>query len=194
MSMFLFFFTIFIPGFRPVRTDRFRCLSILRLCVKHVYKLIFSTTSPFHWPPNMSQSDSNKSTITFLTSNKKKRLLALHGYIYQQNKSTTKVTYWICEERMCWAGVHLDSNDQFLKYTKATHNHLPTPEREEIRKMMASIKDRVTSETKAIGQIYNEELSRTNLSEAALATAHTASQASKSKVLCFLGESDNVSP
>lgn len=80
---------------------------------------------------------------------------------------------------MCWAGVHLDSNDRFLKYTKTTHNHLPTPERQEVRKMFATIKDRVMHETTAIGQIYNEELSRTNLSEAALATAHTARAASK---------------
>ena len=40
--------------------------------------------------------------------------------------------------------------------------------------MLASIEDRVANETTAIGQIDNEELSRTNLSEAALAGAHTA--------------------
>ena len=48
--------------------------------------------------------------------------------------------------------------------------------------MLASIKDRVTNETTAISKIYNEELSRTNLSEAALASAHTARAASKNEI------------
>jgi hypothetical protein len=159
-----------------VRSTYFSCLSC---CI-----------SSFHLLTSMSQSSSNRSVMSFLTSNTKKRLLCLDSYIYQQNKSTSKVTYWICEEKMCWAGVHLDSNDRFLKSTKTTHNHLPTPERQEVRKMFATIKDRVVHETTAIGQIYNEELSRTNLSEAALATAHTARAASKNEISQLSSESD----
>ena len=127
----------------------------------------------------MLQSNTNIPTISFVVSNKNKRLLSVDGFIYQQNKSTSKVTYWICKERMCWAGIHLDSNDKFLKHTKATHTHLPTPERQEIRKMMANIKDRVKNESTAIGQIYNEELARTNLSRSALATIYASREASK---------------
>jgi hypothetical protein len=132
----------------------------------------------------MSQLNLNRTpTMSFLTSNKNKRLLLIDGYVYQQNKSTAKVTYWVCQEKMCWAGVHLDSNDQFLKYTKADHTHMPMPERHEILKMMEGIKDRVKSETTAIGQIFNEELTRANLSKSALAIASTAKEASEYKIL-----------
>jgi hypothetical protein len=127
-----------------------------------------------------SSSDSDeKPVISFLISNKKKRLLAIDGYIYQQNKSTAKVSYSICEEKFCKAGVHLGSNDLFLKYTENTHTHMPIPERLEIRKMMANVKTRVDRETATIGQIYHEELVKSNLSRAALAIAPTAKEASK---------------
>ncbi|CAM4816889.1 unnamed protein product, partial [Rotaria magnacalcarata] len=63
----------------------------------------------------MSSSDTDETpTISFLISNKKKRLLVIDGYIYQQNKSTAKVSYWLCEIKLCNAGVHLNSDDQFL--------------------------------------------------------------------------------
>ncbi|CAM4805222.1 unnamed protein product [Rotaria magnacalcarata] len=62
----------------------------------------------------MSSSDTDETpTISFLISNKKKRLLVIDGYIYQQNKSTAKVSYWLCEIKLCNAGVHLNSDDQF---------------------------------------------------------------------------------
>ena len=84
---------------------------------------------------------------------------------------------------MCWSGVHLDSNDQFLKFTKVDHTHMPVPERQEIRKMMEDIKERVKSETTAIGHIYNEQLAHANLSKAALAFASSAKDASKREIL-----------
>lgn len=126
----------------------------------------------------MVQSQSDSPRISFVTSNKNKRLLVMNGYIYQLNKSTAKVTYWICEEKMCWAGVHLDVNDQFLKYAASSHTHLPIPEREEIRLMMSKVKERVTNETTAIGQIYNEELAHTSVSRSTLANAPSARVAS----------------
>ena len=127
----------------------------------------------------MASSNSNVPIISFLTSNKKKRLLTIGGYIYQHNKTTEKVTYWICEEKNCWAGVHLDANEQFIKYKDVTHTHLPVPERVEIRKMNTAVKQRVINETTAIGQIYEEELTRTNLSNGFLAAARTAKEASE---------------
>ncbi|CAF1356593.1 unnamed protein product [Adineta ricciae] len=117
---------------------------------------------------------SNIPLISFITSNKKKRLLVVNGYIYNLNKSTAKVNYWVCEEKMCWTGIHLNLNDEFVKHTANSHTHLAIPERREIRQLMTKVKERVTKETTAIGQIYNEELSRTNLSRGALANAHTA--------------------
>jgi hypothetical protein len=127
----------------------------------------------------MPSFDSNTPpTITFITSNKKKRLLTIDGYIYQQNKCTEKVSYWICEEKMCGMGVHLTTNDLFIKFTKSTHNHMPVPEKLEIRKMLSNVKNRVHRETTAVGKIYTEELARANLSTAALAMANTAREAS----------------
>ncbi|CAM4834901.1 unnamed protein product [Rotaria magnacalcarata] len=126
----------------------------------------------------MPSSDADQTpTISFLISNKKKRLLVIDGYIYQQNKSTAKVIYWLCEIKLCNAGVHLNSDDQFLKYTENPHSHMPVPERLEIRKMLTNIKSRVDREATAIGQIYHEELVKANLSRAALAIAPTAREA-----------------
>jgi hypothetical protein len=128
----------------------------------------------------MSSSDSDETPdISFITTNKNKRLLTIDGYMYHQNKITEKVSYWKCNQKSCWAGVHLTLNDLFLKYTKTKHNHMPTPERLEIRKMMTNIKARVNRETTAVGQIYTEELAQANLSTAALAIAPTAKEASK---------------
>jgi hypothetical protein len=127
----------------------------------------------------MAKANSNKmSPITFLTSNKGKPILVIEDYVYRRNKVTSKVTYWICEVKTCKAGVHTDSNDQFVKLT-GDHSHLPTPENLEIRKMKTVIKDRVKAETTSIGQIYDEELARAKLSKAALALASTAKEASE---------------
>jgi hypothetical protein len=132
----------------------------------------------------MLSTDSTKTPkVSFLTSNKNKRLLVIGGYIYQQNKSTTKVNYWVCEEKTCWAGIHLTPNDVFLKYTETTHNHMPLPERLEIREMMLKVKTRVNKETTAIGQIYNEELAKANLSRTALAIIPTAREASEYELI-----------
>jgi hypothetical protein len=134
----------------------------------------------------MSSSDPDEApAISFLISNKKKRLLVIDGYSYQQNKFTMKVSYWVCQEKLCTAGVHLNSKDQFMKYTESTHTHLPVPDRLEIRKMLTNVKTRVDRETGAIGQIYNEELAKANLSRAALAIAPTAREASKCKLFLF---------
>jgi len=88
--------------------------------------------------------------LSFITSKKNKRLVAINGYIYLQNKSKSKDCYWICQRKMCAASVHLDLQDQFIKFTKAEHNHLPVPEQIEIRKLMTKVKARVNTETTAI--------------------------------------------
>ncbi|CAM4801428.1 unnamed protein product [Rotaria magnacalcarata] len=73
----------------------------------------------------MSSSDTDETpTISFLISNKKKRLLVIDGYIYQQNKSTAKVSYWLCEIKLCNAGVHLNSDDQFRQAGSASARSL----------------------------------------------------------------------
>jgi hypothetical protein len=134
----------------------------------------------------MAQTESSSTpALLFLNSNKDKRLVAVDGYIYVKNKSTSKVCYWVCEEKSCPAGVHLTPEDQFIKFTKSNHKHLPVPERIEIRKMMTQVKARVNNESAPIGQIYREELSKANLSKAALAMAAKARSASRRKIFCL---------
>ena len=128
----------------------------------------------------MAHPDENETPeLVFLASNKNKRVLSIDDYVYYQNKFTEKVSYWICQEKMCWAGVHLDANDRFIKFTKHEHNHMPMPEQVEVRKLISNVKNRVHDETMAIGQIYNEELAKANLSKSALVIAGTARGASK---------------
>jgi hypothetical protein len=78
---------------------------------------------------NAVQLDPNQTPeIVFISSNKDKRLISINDYVYQHNKSTPKVSYWTCEEKTCRAGIHLDSNDRFIKFTKFDHTHMPVPD------------------------------------------------------------------
>lgn len=71
-------------------------------------------------------------SITFVKSNKKKRLLVIDGYLFQLNKSTAKVAYCICEEKSCRMSVHPDIDDLFTKFMKSDHTYMPASERLEI--------------------------------------------------------------
>jgi hypothetical protein len=117
-------------------------------------------------------------TISWLASNKGKRLLVIDGFVFQSNKISAKVTYWKCEVKECGATGHTDSNDQLIRQN-GEHTHLPSPERIEIRLLKKSAKDRVKSEAIPITQIYEEELAHAHLSVAALATAPSGNEASK---------------
>src|ERR1700722_10375328 len=71
-------------------------------------------------------------SIEFITSNKGKPLLVLDSYVYELNKSTTKVKYWKCEVKFCSATVYTDAHDQFLKKSGQHDTHLPSPESIEV--------------------------------------------------------------
>jgi hypothetical protein len=74
---------------------------------------------------NIVQPDLDKAPeVIFISSNQNKRLVLISGYVYQHNKSLPKVSYWICERKSCWAGIHLDKNDRFIKFTKSDHTHM----------------------------------------------------------------------
>ena len=121
----------------------------------------------------MAQLDQNKTPeIVFSSSNKNQQLPSINHYsVYYRNKSTEKVSCWVCQEKVCQAGIHLDANNQFIKFAK--------PERVKIRKLMLNVKNRLHDETVAIGQIYNEELAEANLSKSALVITATARETSK---------------
>ena len=118
----------------------------------------------------MSRRRSNeKSSHTFITSNKGKNLLVIDDYIYQQSKVTPNVTYWICKIKDSNARAHTKTNTgELIKQTGDDHCHLLSPEEVEVRSFKNIVKARVKKETLPIGQIYEEELSRPKLSTTAL--------------------------
>ncbi|CAF1023652.1 unnamed protein product [Rotaria sordida] len=114
--------------------------------------------------------------LSFTTSNRGKPMLIYSGYVYRLKKSTKKVKYWVCQSNSCAANVHTNANDQFIK-ANGRHQHLPAPERIELRDLKHTVKKRVENETTSVPKIYEEELARSNLSAAALILAPLAPDA-----------------
>jgi hypothetical protein len=129
----------------------------------------------------VQQSMSDSTTISFTTSNRGKPLLIHSGYLFRLKKSTIKVKYWACNSTGCAAGVHTNTNNDFLK-SVGNHGHIPTPEQIELRDLKKKVKDRVQLETASIPKIYQEELARANLSALALTLAPSVNEASN----CFV--------
>ena len=147
-------------------TSTSRCEVSTIVCVASTlykyYSFYFfpNISSHFHYKTTSPFDPSNQPIIAFITSNKKRRLLVIDGFIFQQNKSTDKATYWICQEKMCDMGVHLTKNDSFIKFTKSNHTHMPASEKLEIRKMLIKVKSLINSEATAVSKIYTEEICR----------------------------------
>jgi hypothetical protein len=117
-------------------------------------------------------------TYSFVNSNKGKPLLAIGDYVFQQSgKTTMTTTYWACQWKNCSAVAHTTTKTGVLIKQKNDHCHSSIPEKIEIRQLMNKVKSRVTSETTAIGQIYDQELAKANLSTTALVMASTATEA-----------------
>ncbi|CAF1380510.1 unnamed protein product [Rotaria sordida] len=114
--------------------------------------------------------------LSFTASNRGKPMLIYSGYVYRLKKSTKKVKYWVCQSNSCAVNVHTNANDQFIK-ANGRHQHLPAPERIELRDLKHTVKERVENETTSVPKIYEEELARSNLSAAALIIAPLAADA-----------------
>ncbi|CAF1112598.1 unnamed protein product [Rotaria magnacalcarata] len=108
--------------------------------------------------------------LSFTTSNRGKRMLIYSGYVYRLKKSTKNVKYWVCQSNSCAANVHTNASDQFVK-ANGQHQHLPAPERIELRDLKNKAKERVRTEATSVPKIYEEELARSNISSAALILA-----------------------
>ncbi|CAF1166798.1 unnamed protein product [Adineta ricciae] len=118
------------------------------------------------------------STYSFINSNKGKPLLVVDDYVFQQSgKSTTTTTYWACQFKGCSAVAHTSTGTGILIKQKNDHCHPSVPEKIEIRKLMNKVKSRIACETTAIGQIYDQEMAKANLSTTALVMAPTAIEA-----------------
>ena len=117
-------------------------------------------------------------THSFVTSNKGKTLLAIDGYVFQQSgKATIATTYWAYQFKDYSAVAHTTTKTGVLTKQKNDHCHAPIPEKIEIRQMMNKVKSRIINETTAIGQIYDQEVAKANLSKVALVMAPTANEA-----------------
>ncbi|CAF3168823.1 unnamed protein product [Rotaria socialis] len=97
-------------------------------------------------------------------------MLIYSGYVYRLKKSTKNVKYWVCQSNSCAANVHTNASDQFVK-ANGQHQHLPAPERIELRDLKNKAKERVRTEATSVPKIYEEELARSNISSAALILA-----------------------
>ncbi len=91
---------------------------------------------------NIIQPDANEAPeVIFISINKNKGFVSINSYVYQNNKSSPKVSYWICKHKSRWTRIHLDKNDRFIKFTKSHHTHMPVPQRVEIRRLMMNVKN-----------------------------------------------------
>ena len=116
-----------------------------------------------------SLSNTINPKLMFITSNKGQPLLVMNGYVYRCNKTTIKKKYWICTTRGCNVLVHTDMNNDYLCGGKNEHQHTTNPELLEVQQTRKQIKRRVINELTSIGMIYDEEMSKTTMSSAAIA-------------------------
>jgi hypothetical protein len=117
-------------------------------------------------------------THSFLNSNKGKPLLVIDDYVFQQSgKTTIATTYWACQLKDCSAVAHTDTKSGVLTKQKNIHCHPPVPEKIQVRRLMNKVKIRIINETTAIGQIYDQEIAKADLSKIALVMASTTNEA-----------------
>lgn len=107
--------------------------------------------------------------ISFLYSQKGKKILVMENFIFKLNKTTNTTKYYRCNDARCSFVVHTDLNDVLLK-TKGEHCHPPEPEEVEIRTFRQVVKARAVNETTPIPQIYDQEALRMNLSNLSIAS------------------------
>ena len=106
--------------------------------------------------------------ITFISSQKRRALLALNHYIYKLNKITTTIKYWICSTSTCIAKIDTNLNDELLR-TINEHCHPAEKENVDRRAFREKIKQRAIAETTPILRIYDEECSKAMLTAATIA-------------------------
>jgi hypothetical protein len=121
-------------------------------------------------------SNSINQVLNFITSNKGQPLLVMNGYVYKCNKKTAKKKYWSCTSNGCNIFVHTDINNNYLCGGKNEHEHSVNPEAIEVQQTREQIKRRVMNELTPIGMIYDEEMTKTTMSSAAIAIFPTINE------------------
>ncbi len=107
-------------------------------------------------------------TISFLISQKGKKMLNIDNIILKLNRTTEKKKYYRCLDPQCTMTVHTDHNDIILNI-KGDHYHPSEPEEVQIRMFKQAVKTRAINESTPIPQIYDEEAARINLSTLSIA-------------------------
>ncbi|CAF3744495.1 unnamed protein product [Rotaria sordida] len=114
----------------------------------------------------MMTAPSNR--ISFIISQKGKKMLNINNFIFKLNKITSTTKYYRCEDSCCTVTARTDLEDNILNI-KGDHCHPPEPEEIQIRVFKQVVKARAISENTPIPQIYDEEAARINLSTLAIA-------------------------
>ena len=122
--------------------------------------------------PSSRSPPEEKQNLSFVTSNKGKRLLSYDHYLFKCNKATDTKIYWICISDGCGVFVHTDLNDRFLTIS-GDHVHVARPDLLEARALREKMKNRIMNETTSITKIYDEEIAKASLSESTAATFPT---------------------
>jgi len=114
----------------------------------------------------MMTTPSNK--ISFIISQKGKKLLDINNFIFELNKTTSTTKYYKCEDPSCTVIARTDL-EAILLNIKGDHCHPPEPEEIQIRTFKQVVKARAISESTPIPQIYDEEAARIDLSTLSIA-------------------------
>ena len=121
----------------------------------------------------------NSTDIKFIPSNKGQPLLVFNHYIYKCNKKTPKKKYWICVVSGCSMYIHTDINNNYITGGQSEHAHPSNPEHIQVKQTREQIKQRVINEQTPIGQIYDEETSKSVMNSVAVAIFPTAHEICK---------------
>ncbi|CAF4051626.1 unnamed protein product [Rotaria sordida] len=106
--------------------------------------------------------------ISFIVSQKGKKMLNINNFIFKLNKTTGTTKYYRCEDSRCTVTARTDLQDTLLNI-KGDHCHPPEPEEIQIRTFKQVVKARAISESTPIPQIYDEEAARMDLSTLSIA-------------------------
>ncbi|CAF4422128.1 unnamed protein product [Rotaria magnacalcarata] len=113
-----------------------------------------------------SSCKTQHSDISFSISNKGKQLLIYENYVFKCNKATANKKYWLCGEQECSVYIHTTVANEMI-CIKGDHNHPSNPDQLEAKLVRDKMKERIISETTSITKIYDEEVTKANLSKGA---------------------------
>ncbi|CAF1173782.1 unnamed protein product [Adineta ricciae] len=114
----------------------------------------------------------DKTHVTYGSTNRGGRELYMNGYSYQVKTVNTMTTRWRCTVRtpLCGASIYTNNIDNtFSRWNGVYHSHVPDENRELIREIIAKIKARVLSEPYPVMMIAEEEIRNAKLDKTQLA-------------------------